>query len=358
VLESKGALVDLSALAGKRALVTGGAGLVGSTIVDQLREAGALEVRVLDTFERGRRDNLIHVPDQGSLVILEGDICDVGLLREAMAGVDLVFHQAALRITQCAQEPRRALEVLVDGTFNVAEAAVQAGVDKVVVASSASVYGEAVEFPTTEAHHPYANRTLYGAAKTFNEGLFRSFHEMYGLPYVALRYFNVYGPRMDIHGVYTEVLVRWMERIAAGDPPLILGDGRQTMDFVYIDDIARANLCAALSPAVDVVCNVGTGVETDLNQLAKMLVQVMGADLEPIYGEARTVNNVGRRLADVTAARELLGFEAAIGLEEGLRRLVAWWRDQQDEQPSGRGRGIPDRSERDQQDEQVPSEGQ
>ena len=162
-----------------------------------------------------------------------------------MAGIDLVFHQAAIRITQCAEEPRLALEVLVDGTFNVLEAAVAAGVRKVVAASSASVYGLADEFPTTERHHPYANDTLYGAAKVFNEGMLRSFHAMYGLDYVALRYFNVYGPRMDVHGLYTEVLIRWMERIEAGQPPLILGDGTQTMDFVFTDDIARANLLAA-----------------------------------------------------------------------------------------------------------------
>ena len=162
-----------------------------------------------------------------------------------MSGVDVVFHQAAIRITQCAEEPRLALEVLVDGTYNVFEAAVEADVRKVVAASSASVYGLAEAFPTTEQHHPYANDTLYGAAKTFNEGLLRSMHAMFGLDYVALRYFNVYGPRMDVHGLYTEVLVRWMDRIAAGEPPLIFGDGAQTMDFVYIGDIARANLAAA-----------------------------------------------------------------------------------------------------------------
>ena len=135
-----------------------------------------------------------------------------------MRGIDTVFHQAALRITQCAEEPRLALEVLVDGTFNVVDAAAREGVRKVVAASSASVYGLAEEFPTTERHHPYANDTLYGAAKTFNEGLLRSYHAMTGLDYVALRYFNVYGARMDIHGLYTEVLVRWMERITEGSP--------------------------------------------------------------------------------------------------------------------------------------------
>jgi UDP-glucose 4-epimerase len=246
-----------------------------------------------------------------------------------MRGIDVVFHQAAIRITRCAEEPRLALETLVDGTFNVAEAATNEQVDKVVIASSASVYGQAELFPTDEDHHPYANRTIYGAAKTFNEGLLRSFNDMYGLPYVALRYFNVYGPRMDIFGVYTEVLIRWMERIAAGTPPLILGDGTQTMDFVYIEDVARANIAAAKADVSDVVCNIASGTETSLNDLATMLLDVMGSDLAPEYGPARTVNAVARRLADTSRAHRLLGFDAAVGLREGLERLVAWWRAEQ-----------------------------
>src|SRR5262249_52592305 len=185
-----------------------------------------------------------------------------GLVTGLMDGIDLVFHQAAIRITQCATEPRLALEVLVDGTYNVVEAAAREGVRKVVAASSASVYGLAEEFPTTESHHPYGNDTLYGAAKAFNEGLLRSFHAMSGLDYVALRYFNVYGPRMDVHGLYTEVLIRWMERISEGLPPLIYGDGTHTMDFVHVEDIARANILAATADVNDEVFNVASGEET------------------------------------------------------------------------------------------------
>jgi nucleoside-diphosphate-sugar epimerase len=242
-----------------------------------------------------------------------------------MEGTDIVFHQAAIRITQCAEEPRLALEVLVDGTFNVVESAARAEVEKLVAASSASVYGLARYFPTPESHHPYANDTLYGAAKTFNEGLLRSFHAMSGLDYVALRYFNVYGPRMDVHGVYTEVLVRWMERIDAGEPPLILGDGTQTMDFVCTTDIARANVLAAEAAVTDEVFNVASGVETSLNELAQTLLRVMGSDLPVVYGPARAVNGVPRRLADTSEAEGQLGFRAEIGLEEGLRSLVDWW---------------------------------
>jgi UDP-glucose 4-epimerase len=195
----------------------------------------------------------------------------------------------------------------------------------VVAASSASVYGLAEEFPTTEKHHPYNNRTLYGAAKVFNEGLLRSFHEMYGLDYVALRYFNVYGPRMDIYGAYTEVLIRWMERIAAGQRPLILGDGNQTMDFVYIEDIARANILAAKADVTDEVFNVASGVETSLNDLASSLLRVMGSSLQPEYGPARKVNAVPRRLAETGNAKRRIGFKAQVSLEEGLRGLVKWW---------------------------------
>jgi UDP-glucose 4-epimerase len=239
-----------------------------------------------------------------------------------------VFHQAAVRITQCAEDPRLALEVLVNGTYEVVEAAADAGVSKVVAASSASVYGLATRFPTSERHHPYANDTLYGAAKTFNEGLLRSFHAMRGLDYVALRYFNVYGPRMDVHGLYTEVLIRWMERIEAGQSPLILGDGTQTMDFVYTEDIARANLLAASPDVTDEVFNVGSGSETSLIELAHALLHAMDSDLPLEFGPPRGVTAVTRRLADVSQAAERLSWKAEIGLDEGLRRLVAWWREQ------------------------------
>lgn len=310
-----------------RVLVTGGAGLIGSHIVDQLIAGGVQEVLVLDNMVRGRMENLSQAMPTGKVRVIEGDIRDAALVKQTMDGVDLVFHQAAIRITQCAEEPRLALDVLSTGTFNVIEAAASSGVKRVVAASSASVYGMADEFPTTEAHAPYNNRTLYGACKAFNEAMLRSFNDMYGLDYVALRYFNVYGPRMDVFGAYTEVLVRWMERIRAGKPPLILGDGLQTMDFVFVEDIARANILAAQSDATDEVFNIGRGEETSLNGLAAALLKVMGSDLTPEYGPARKVNPVPRRLADVSRAADKLGFVAKIGIEEGLDRLVKWWQE-------------------------------
>lgn len=315
-------------LQGANVLVTGGAGLVGSHIIDLLMQEQVREIVVLDNFVRGTMANLDAAMAHGPVRIVEGDVRDRPLLAKTMEGIDLVFHEAALRITQCAEQPRIALEVLADGTFNVLEAAVEAGVRKVVAASSASVYGLADVFPTPETAHPYSNRTLYGAAKVFNEGLLRSFNEMYGLDYVALRYFNVYGPRMDIYGVYTEVLIRWMERIEKGLAPLIFGDGMQTMDFVYITDIARANILAARADVSDEVFNVASGVETSLNELATTLLRVMDSNLAPQYGPERTVNPVPRRLADIRKADRLLGFRAEVGLEEGLRGLVEWWRQE------------------------------
>jgi UDP-glucose 4-epimerase len=314
-------------LDGAQILVTGGCGLVGSTTIDLLlQHHRPARIVIFDNLHRGTLANVERALTDPRVTLVRGDIRDVAAVREVTAGMDAVIHMATLRITACAAEPREALEVMCDGTYNVAEAAVAARVQRFVTASSASIYGLADQFPTREDHHPYNNRTWYGASKIMLEGLLRSFNDMYGLPYVALRYFNVYGPRMDIHGKYTEVLIRWMERIAAGEPPLVLGDGTQTMDFVYIDDVARANILALASDATDEVFNVGSGTETSLNELAAALLRVMHSGVRPEYGPERSVNPVRRRLADVSKAARVLGFRAQVGLEEGLRRLVEWWR--------------------------------
>ncbi|GAA5201472.1 NAD-dependent epimerase/dehydratase family protein [Microbacterium jejuense] len=331
----------MTGLQGSRVLVTGGAGTIGSTLVDELLAAGVAHVDVLDNLVRGRRANLDDALASGRVDLIEGDIRDAALVDDLTAGTDVVFHQAAIRITQCAEEPRLALEVLVDGTFNVVESAARHRVRKLVAASSASVYGMAEEFPTTERHHHENNDTLYGAAKTFDEGLIRSFRAMEGLDYVVLRYFNVYGPRMDVHGLYTEVLVRWMERIADGRSPLIFGDGQQTMDFVCVPDIARANVLAAQSDVVAGTYNIASGTETSLLALAESLLRAMGSDVGVQHGPERAVNGVVRRLADTSAARRDLGFEATIGLEEGLRLLVDWWRPLREEISAGRAVSVP-----------------
>jgi UDP-glucose 4-epimerase len=313
----------------KRVLVTGGAGFIGSHIIDQLLPEDCAKIVALDNMVRGRSENLATALRDKRVNLVEGDITDRPLLERLVADSDLVFHQAALRITHCAAEPRLAMRVMVDATFDVLDLCVEHKIKKMVAASSASIYGEAESFPTTENHHPYNNRTLYGAAKMFTEGLLRTFNEMYGLNYVALRYFNVYGTRMDIHGKYTEVLIRWMERIAASELPLIFGDGTQTMDFLDVRDIARANVMAMKADISDEVFNVAGSSETSLRQLAEMLANVMGRpDLRPEFREERKVNPVARRLADTSKAERMLGFKTTIPLEQGLADLVAWWREE------------------------------
>jgi UDP-glucose 4-epimerase len=318
-------------LKGKRVLVTGGAGFIGSHIVDLLCDEGCSEIVALDNMVRGRPENLDHVFGRGPVHLVQGDIRDSRLMATLVKSADIVFHQAALRITHCAAEPRLAMEVMVQSTFDLLELCAKHDVEKVIAASSASVYGMADEFPTTERQNPYDNRTLYGAAKAFNEGLLRSFNDMYGLDYVAFRYFNVYGNRMDVHGKYTEVIVRWMERLDAGLPPVIFGDGRQTMDFVHVRDIARANILGAKSDASDEVFNVASGTETSLAELARLLSSVMGrSDLDPEFGPERSVNPVPRRLASTNKAEEMLGFRTTVDLKDGLHELVKWWRAERD----------------------------
>jgi UDP-glucose 4-epimerase len=317
-----------NSLEGSVVLVTGGAGLIGSHIVDRLVDEGVREVRVLDNLVRGRLENLAQARARLPLTFFEGDVRDRGILAKAVSGCDYVFHQAAIRITLCAESPRECIDVLVGGTLNVFEAAESAGVRKVVYASSASVYGGAEIFPTSERHHPYNNRTLYGAAKLMNEGIARHFRDMDGLASVGLRYFNAYGPRMDYTGAYTEVFIRWLDCIDRGTPPQIHGDGSASMDFIFVDDIARANILAMKSDREDDVYNIASGHETTLLELWRAIQEVTGAfHLEPEFRSPRKVNPVPRRLADVARARDELGFVAEIPLREGLRRLREWQRE-------------------------------
>jgi UDP-glucose 4-epimerase len=306
-------------------LVTGGAGMIGSHIVDLLVDEKVREVRVLDNLVRGRRANLAAADQRRKIQFIRGDVRDADVVREAVNGCDFVFHQAAIRITLCAEAPRDCMDVLVMGTFNVFEAAAAAKVRKVVYASSASVYGSAELFPTSEMHHPYNNRTLYGSAKLMNEGIARHFFDMNGLESIGLRYFNVYGPRMDTTGAYTEVMVRWLDCIETGKPPQIHGDGSSTMDFIFVEDVARANLLAMTAPVADRAYNIASGSETSLLGLWHAIQKVTGVHhLEPEFHPPRKVNPVPRRLADTTRAREDLGFVARHSLEQGLRKLVQW----------------------------------
>jgi UDP-glucose 4-epimerase len=313
-------MIDLK---GTCCLVTGGAGFIGSTIVDQLLAAGAAEVRIIDNFVRGSWNNLAWAQEHGGIEIIDGDIRDAALVSRITQGVDYVFHQAALRITRCAEAPREAIEVLVDGTLNVLEAALQHKVSKVIAASSASVYGEPSYLPIDESH-PFNNRTMYGAGKIATEQMLRALSETSGLRYVAFRPFNVYGPRMDLTGVYTEVLIRWLDAIEAGSPPLIFGDGNQSMDFVFVEDVARANLLAAQSDVNDEAFNIGTGIQTSLNELCAALLRLMNSSLQPEHRPARAVGNVQRRRAATEKAETMLGFRATVSLEQGLSELIRW----------------------------------
>lgn len=317
----------MHSLQDKRILLTGGAGFVGSCVVEQLLTEKVKEIVIIDNLVRGSRENIKESLSSGKVKLIEGNICDRHTLDPLFFGMDYCFHLAALRITHCATEPRQALEVMYDGTFNVLENCVQHKIKRLVFASTASVYGQAEKFPTPEDHHPYNNQTLYGAAKMANELMCRSFYHMFGLNYAALRYFNIYGPRMDVFGKYTEVLIRWYHLIKEGKPPLIFGDGKQTMDFIYIDDIARATILAMKAEANNEAFNIAGGTETSLKELCDLLLEVMGSNLKPQYmpvPDDRRKVEVMRRLADVSKAKEKIGFEAQISLKEGLKRLIQW----------------------------------
>jgi UDP-glucose 4-epimerase len=309
----------------ERILITGGAGLIGSHVADLLVRQYNPEIVILDNFSRGRRDNLRWSSTHGRVEVVEEDIRHADTVYELMTGVDVVFHLVGLNASQCSEDPRLGVEVLGNGTFNVLEAAALSGVRKIVAASSTAIYGAAERFPTPEEHHPYNNRTLVGATEIFSEALLRSFQEMYGTSFVALRYATVYGPRMGTHGTDADMLIRWMERLAQRHPCVIGDDGSQRMDLIYVDDIAQATILAAESEISGEILNIGSGREITLAEVAVTLGQIMGSHLSPEYNAAGTYQAVDRRFADTSKAMQLLRFRPQVPLEEGLRRLVSWW---------------------------------
>jgi UDP-glucose 4-epimerase len=312
-------------LAGSRVLIIGGAGFLGSHIVDQLMATSVREIVVLDNFIRGSRANLASAERDPRVQVVEGSITNLPLLRGLMAGTDFVAHLAALWLYECVHEPRSALDVNVVGTYNVVEAAQQAGVKKVVYSSSASVYGDAVFTPMTE-DHPFNNRTMYGATKIAGEQFFRAFYEQHKADYVGLRYMNIYGPRMDYKGTYVSVIMKVLDRIDAGLPPIIFGDGSQAYDFVHVDDVARANILALQADATDEFFNIGIGVKTTIRELVATLLEITGSDLEPEYRPQEQMF-VTHRVGSTDKAERLLSFRATIPLEDGLRSVVDWRRE-------------------------------
>ncbi|MCH4822758.1 NAD-dependent epimerase/dehydratase family protein [Gramella lutea] len=306
-------------------LVTGGAGFIGSYVVEELLQRKPEKVVIIDNLIRGSFDNMKSFIDHPLVEFIEGDIRNRDLLEKYISVSDYVFHMAALRINSCAADPKEGFEVMLKATFHLAELCVKYNVQKVIYSSSASVYGLAQNFPTPESDNPYNNQTFYGGAKLWGEQLFRSYKFMYGLDYVALRYFNVYGVRMDTDGKYTEVMIRWLDCIRDGKPPLIFGDGSDTMDFVYVKDVAKANIAALVSNVSDETFNVGNCEETSLIELLHTLLKVNNSSLKPEFREANSINPVSRRLADISAAKTKLNFEPSISLEEGLSELSQWY---------------------------------
>jgi UDP-glucose 4-epimerase len=313
-------------LRGRTFVVIGGAGLIGSHTVDLLTQHDVRSIVVYDNFVRGTGENLAAAMRDPRVKIFEagGDICQTDVLSEALKGADGVFHFAALWLLHCHEFPRAAFDVNIRGTFNVLEAAVQRGVKRLVYSSSASVYGDAVVEPMTE-DHPFNNTTFYGATKIAGEAMARAFHHRYGLPYVGLRYMNVYGPRQDYRGAYIAVVMKMLDAIDAGQPIAIYGDGSQAYDFVFVTDCARANLCAMEAEVVDSFYNVGTGRRTSIKQLGETLLELTGSP-HGIRYEPAGLTFVKNRIGSTARAQKDLGFEAAIELREGLRRLIAWRR--------------------------------
>lgn len=310
---------------GKKLVLIGGAGLIGSHTVDRLTREDVAEIVIYDNFHRGSRENLSDALKDQRVKIFHagGDIMQADILDAALDGADCVFHFAALWLLQCHEFPRSAFDVNVRGTFNVMEACVRRGVKRLVYSSSASVYGDAVTEPMDE-DHPFNNQNFYGATKICGEAMLRAFHHRYGLNYVGLRYMNVYGPRQDYQGAYIAVIMKMLDAIDRGDGPTVLGDGSEAFDFVSVEDCAAANVCAMKAETTDRFYNVGTGKRTSLKELAGMLLKLTGCDKPIIYAPRSQATLVRNRIGCPKRARDEIGFDAGIDLEEGLKRLIEW----------------------------------
>ena len=310
---------------GKRFVVIGGAGLIGSHTVDLLRKQDVKEIVIYDNFVRGTHENLAQALKDPRVSIFEagGDIAHTDILNAAIKGADGVFHFAALWLLQCNDFPRSAFEINVKGMFNVLEACVGNGVRRLVYSSSASVYGDAVEEPMTE-DHPFNNKNFYGATKICGEAMARAYHYRYGLDFVGLRYMNVYGPRQDYHGAYIAVIMKMLDAIDRGEGPTILGDGTEAFDFVAAEDCGEANLCAMRAETVNRFYNVGTGSRTSLKELAEKLLNITGSNQAINYAPRNQATLVRNRIGSPKLARDEIGFNAKIDLNDGLRRLIAW----------------------------------
>jgi len=316
-------------LDGKRILVIGGAGLIGSHTVDALTREDVAEILIFDNFARGNMTNLDAALRDSRVKIYDvgGDICQTDILNDAMKGIDGVFHFAALWLLQCHDYPRSAFDVNIGGTFNVLEACVKNNISRLVYSSSASVYGDAVEDPMTE-QHPHNNKNFYGATKIAGEAMATALHHRYALPFVGLRYMNVYGPRQDYKGAYIAVIMKMLDAIDRGEGPTIMGDGSEAFDFIAVEDCAKANVCAMKAEAVGEFYNVGTGVRTTLKELAEKLLEITGSNQEIRYTERSQATLVRNRIGCPIKADADISFVAGIDVDMGLRRLIDWRKSQ------------------------------
>lgn len=309
---------------GKRIVLVGGAGLVGSHVAEQLTLEDPSEIVVFDNFLRGSLGNLQEAMKSPLVRVVEGSMTNRDLLRRTLEGADGVYLLASLWLGECVNDPRSAWEVNTLGTWNVVEACRDFGVSRIVYSSSASVYGNALAIPMME-EHPFNNRTTYGATKIANEQMFRAIHEQHKLPYIGMRYMNIYGPRMDYRGAYVSVIMKVLDRIFSGEPPVIFGDGSQVYDFIHVEDVARANVLGMKAECVDENFNIGMGLGTSINELVRVLLDLTGSGLKPEYRpEAQSF--VTHRIGSTEKAQSLLGFKATIGLQEGLGSVLAWRR--------------------------------
>lgn len=318
----------MNSLTNAKVLVIGGSGFIGSHVVAELLKTDVGQVVVYDNFARGKREYLApYLADSRCTLYQNGaDIRETDLLDDAMRGCDYVVHLAAMWLLHCKDFPRTAFHVNIEGTFNVLEACVRNKIKRLVYSSSASVYGDAVEVPMTESH-PFMNRNFYGASKIAGEAMCRAFHDRYGLSYVGLRYMNVYGPHQDQTAAYTGVIPIMLNKIDANEPPVINGDGTQAYDFIDVEDVARCNVLALQSEAVDEFYNVGSGVQTSIKQLCDLILELKKSDLQVTYkpysaDDARRM--VQNRIGCPKKAEADLGFKYRYELREGLEKLIAW----------------------------------
>jgi UDP-glucose 4-epimerase len=309
-------------------LVIGGAGFIGGFVVSELLKHPVKQVIIYDNFARGTQDNIRESlkDPRCSVFPFGGDVRETDILDKAMEGMDYVFHLAAMWLLHCKDFPRTAFDVNISGTFNVLEACVKHNIKKLVYSSSASVYGDAVEVPMTE-DHPFNNRNFYGSTKIAGEAMCTAFNDRYGLPIVGLRYMNVYGPGQDQDAAYSGVVPIMLNKIADNEQPLINGDGSQAYDFIYVEDVARANIAALMSDVNLGYYNVGTEIQTTIKTLCETILDLKKSSLTVKYvpysaDDIRQL--VQNRIGSAKKAKEEIQFEYKYSLKDGLQKLIEW----------------------------------